>query len=76
MSRLLLQRRGTFSRACTGGIKIAYYGDVRFKQRAVTEFIVAEKASVTNIHKGLKMYRVLSAVDKSTLSLGFANCRF
>ena len=38
--------------------KMVWYGDVRFKQRAVTEFLVAGKESVTNIHKGLKRYRV------------------
>jgi len=37
---------------------MVWYGDVRFKQRAVTEFLVAGKESVTNIHKGLKRYRV------------------
>ena len=46
-------------------VKMAWYGDVRFKQWAVTEFSVAEKESVTNIHKGLKMYRVLVLLIKA-----------
>jgi hypothetical protein len=46
-------------------IKMAWYGDVRFKQWAVTEFHVAEKESVANIHKGLKMYRVLVLLIKA-----------
>jgi hypothetical protein len=46
-------------------IKVAWYGDVRFKQWAVTEFIVSEKASATNIHKGLEMYRVLVLLIKA-----------
>jgi hypothetical protein len=44
---------------------MACYGDIRFKQWAVTEFSVAEKESVTNIHKGLKIYRVLVLLIKA-----------
>jgi len=39
-------------------VKMAWYGDVRFKQRTVMEFLVAEKESVTNIHKRLEKYTV------------------
>jgi len=46
-------------------IKVAWYGDVRFKQWGVTEFPAAETASVTSIHKGLKMYRVLVLLIKA-----------
>jgi hypothetical protein len=35
---------------------MAWYGDVQFKQRAVSELLVAEKQSVTNNDKWLKMY--------------------
>jgi hypothetical protein len=39
-------------------VKMAWYGDERCKQRTVTEFFVAEKQSVTNIHKRLGKYTV------------------
>jgi hypothetical protein len=51
-------------------IKVAWYGDVHFKQWAVTEFIVAEKESVTNIHKRLKIYTVLMLFIKALLVIG------
>jgi hypothetical protein len=42
MSRLLLQPRGTihFLAHAQGIVKIAWYGDVRFKKRAVTELSI------------------------------------
>lgn len=43
-------------------VKMAWYGDVRFKQRTVMEFLVAEKESITNIHKRLEKYTVLLLV--------------
>jgi hypothetical protein len=42
--------------------------DVRFKQRAVDKFPVAEKKLVTNIHKRLQNIFYTSAVDRSTVS--------
>jgi hypothetical protein len=47
---------------------MAWCGDVRFKQRAVIEFLVAEKESVINIHRQLKNAYGDNAVDKSTVS--------
>jgi hypothetical protein len=44
------------------------HGDVCLKQWAVTEFFVAEKASVTNIHKQLQNVYSVNAIDKSTVS--------
>jgi hypothetical protein len=35
---------------------MAWCGEVRFKERAVIEFPVVEKESVTKIHRRLKMY--------------------
>jgi hypothetical protein len=35
-------------------VKISWYGDVHFEHQAVNEFLVAEKESVTNIHKQLE----------------------
>ena len=35
-------------------VKTVWYGDVRFKQRAVIEFLVVKKESVTNIPKRIK----------------------
>jgi len=35
-------------------VKISWYGDVHFEHLAVTEFLVAEKESVTNIHTQLE----------------------
>ena len=37
---------------------MAWQVDFRFQQRVVTEFLVAEKESVTYIRKRLKMYTV------------------
>jgi hypothetical protein len=70
MSHLLLQRRGTirFLAHAQGVVKMAWCGDVRLKQRAVTEFLVTEKESVTNIHRRLKNVYGDNAVDESTVS--------
>lgn len=35
-------RNNTTSRACAKAVKMACYGNVRFKQRAVSEFLVTE----------------------------------
>jgi len=32
-----------FSRTCAGTVKMTWYGDVRFKQLIITEFLDAEK---------------------------------
>lgn len=48
---------------------MAWYGNVRFKQWAIIEFLVTEKDLVTNIHKRLKSLYGVNAVDKSTISL-------
>jgi hypothetical protein len=48
-------------------VKMVWYGDVHFKQRAVTEFLVAEKESVMNMHKGLKNYTVSMLLIKALL---------
>jgi len=40
--------------------------DTRYKQRAVIEFLVAEKESVGNIHKQLCAVYGSSAVNRST----------
>jgi hypothetical protein len=42
---------------------------VRFKQRTVVEFLVAEKESLSNIHKRLKSVYHLNAVGRSTLRI-------
>jgi hypothetical protein len=48
---------------------MAWCGDVHLKQRAVTEFLVAEKELVTNIHRLLKMYtETMFVKKKSTVS--------
>jgi hypothetical protein len=49
-------------------VKVAWYGDVHFEQLVVTEFLVAEKESVTNIYQQLKNVYGISAIDKSTCS--------
>ena len=49
-------------------VKNPWYGDVRFKQRAVTEFFMAEKGSVTNILKQLNYAWWVYPVDKVTES--------
>jgi hypothetical protein len=48
---------------------MAWYGNVRFKQRAITEFLVTEKELVTNIHRRLECSYIVNAVDKSTFTL-------
>jgi hypothetical protein len=42
--------------------------DVRSKQRAVIEFLLAENESITNIHRHLMNVYGDMAVDKSTVS--------
>jgi hypothetical protein len=51
MFRLLLQRRGTirFPAHAQGIVKMAWFGDVHLKQRAVTEFLVEKKESVIRL---------------------------
>jgi len=56
-----------FSFGCAGVAEVVWHGDVWFKQRAVFEFLVAEKESVMNIQKWLKSVE-FSGVDKSTFS--------
>jgi hypothetical protein len=42
--------------------------DVRSEQRAVTEFLLAENESITNIHRRLTKVYGEMAVDKSTVN--------
>ena len=56
-----------FSRMHWAFTKMACYGDVPFKQRAVSELIVARKGLATNIHKPLKMYMVSLLLIKTLL---------
>jgi hypothetical protein len=72
MCRLLLQRRGTirFLARAQGVVKMAWCGDVRLKQWAVIEFLVAEKESVTNNHRRLKMYAETVLLIKALLVVG------
>jgi len=44
----------TFLHMWKGVVKMAWYGDVHFKQWAVTEVPVAEKESVSNNHQQLR----------------------
>jgi len=46
---------------------MAPVSDTRYKQRAVIEFLVAEKESVGNIHKWLCAVYGSCAVDRSTV---------
>jgi hypothetical protein len=48
-------------------VKMAWYGDVLFEQWAVTEFLVAEKESLTNIHRWLKTVYGVNAVNKGNV---------
>ena len=56
--RTAAPRNNTFLAHVQEFIKMAWYGDVRCKERIVTEFLMAEKESVTNIHKRLSNYMV------------------
>jgi len=56
-----------FSRMSRESLKMVY-GDVRFKQRAVDKFNVAEKKLVTNVHKRLQNVFDISAAEKNTVS--------
>lgn len=53
---LLMQCHGKihFLAHVEGVVKMAWYGDVHFKQRDVTEFLLAEKESVHNNHQQLR----------------------
>lgn len=70
MSRSLPQRHRTvkFLAHAQGVVKMARYGGVGFKQRAVTEY-TAVRESVRNIHSRLKNLYGVNAVDKSTVAL-------
>ncbi|PSN37820.1 hypothetical protein C0J52_22586 [Blattella germanica] len=48
---------------------MASVSDIRHKQRAVIEFLVAEKETIENIHKRLCKVYGTSAVDRSTVDL-------
>ena len=48
-------------------MKLASVSDARYKQRAVIEFLVAEKESVENIHRRLCAVYGSCAVDRSTV---------
>jgi len=54
---------------------MAQYDNLCFKQQALSQFPVAEKGSVTNVHKWLKYVYGVNAIDKILPSLGFAICR-
>jgi hypothetical protein len=47
---------------------MASVSDTRYKQRAVIEFLLAEKESVGNIHKRLCAVYGSCAVDRSTVA--------
>jgi hypothetical protein len=69
---LLLQHHGTirFLDDAQGFIKMVWSGDARCEERAVVEFFMAEKESVTNIPKQLKMYLVSVLLLKVLLVAG------
>jgi hypothetical protein len=54
---------------------MAWCCDVRLKQRAVTEFLVAENQSVTNIHRRLKMYMETVLLIKGLSVVGLHELR-
>jgi hypothetical protein len=61
-------QNNTFLTHVQGVIKMTRYGDVCFKQWVITEFLAAEKESVTNVHKWSKNVYSVNAVYKSTFS--------
>ena len=56
----------TFYCTCAGGCPHGVYGDMPFKQWAVTEFPVAEKKSVTKIQRQLKNFTASMLLTKCT----------
>jgi hypothetical protein len=60
MFHLLLYHCGIihFLTHVQGVIKIVWHSNMRFKQRAVTEFLVAEEEVVTKFISSSKMYMV------------------
>jgi len=50
---------------------MAQYGNLCFKQQTVSQFPVAEKGSVTNVHKWLKYVHGVNAIVKITAVSGF-----
>jgi hypothetical protein len=56
MSRLLQLGHGTISFLARAQevFKMAWYGNVHFKQQVVSEFLVEEKKSLMKIHKRFK----------------------
>lgn len=61
-------RNGTFLAHPNGAIKCAWYDDIRFKQRVVIGFAVAETESATSIHRRIKIIYGVNAVDEGTAS--------
>jgi hypothetical protein len=53
---------------------MAWCGDVRLKQRAVIEFLVAEKESVTNIYRRLTSTETMLVI-KALLVVGLPELR-
>jgi hypothetical protein len=70
LTALAALQNNTFFVHAQGVMKIAWYGDVHFKKWAVIEFLLAEKKSVTNIHKRLKMCSVSVLLIKAVLVVG------
>jgi hypothetical protein len=59
------------SRECVrrgGGRKMVWCGDVHFKQRAGTEYLVAETEPVANMHTRLQNVYGVNAVENSCVS--------
>jgi hypothetical protein len=52
---------------------MAQYGNLYFKQQAVSSFPVAEKGSVTNVHRWLKYVYAVNAIDRNTAVTVFHN---
>jgi hypothetical protein len=65
-----------FFRACARFVTTAWYVDLRFKQKADTEFSVAEKESAMNFQKLINVYTVSMLLIKEVLIVEFTKCRF
>jgi hypothetical protein len=72
-----LQRHATihFLAHAQGVVKMAWCGDVRLKQWAVTEFHVVEKESVTNIYRRLKICMETTLLIKALLVVALRKLR-
>ena len=70
-----VSQKDTYSCQCSGVVRLVRYGEVRFKQRADFEFLLAEKELETKIRKLLKIYMLSGLLIKAIIFVGLYELR-